>query len=497
MRLSIVNYPSNLSQKMRTTVTAEDDSILASAREIAEKMNLGRGAMIVSEVLHTDLTNLNNRSYKKKGMEEAVKSFVSPYPTPFIMHHDMGGGGMFGGGDPKLLSIGTNIVANYYARRTETANGLASGYVKVGTFIPEVAKIGETRAIDAIQSRLLFALSIGASITEANYRCSICGKPLYTEECEHYPGKLYEGVKCVAEVYSPVFKEYSAVYSPSDVVAAIKRMDLSEASNPLFATEHYEADTGMDMCEMAIYDLGQKLYPSTDVASNKSTKEEGQTATMEDNLTVEKSQPVGSTTPAPTAKIVEAVTLETASSDTAIVKALELIAQRCEKSDEVTLKALETIKDIAVALGDSRKESKPSTESTPAGEKKEEKPEESAKEGDGSADNKKETVETDTSKEGADNKATSETSSTSESSDATSTEKVDTSEKTDEKPAEAEDKKESDTVETKTEDVKEDTSKETNTTETSSANVFAKRREKLLKLSAAKRGFVKKPGKHF
>ena len=369
MRLSIVNYPKSISPKMKTTVTTEDDELLKQAKERVDEMNFGRGALIISEVLHTDLANLNNRVYKKKGMAESVQSFVDPYPTPFIMHHDLGGGGMFGGGDPKLLSNGSNVVANYYSRRTETVNGIASGYVKVGTFIPNSAMIGNQRVIDAIQSRQLYALSIGASVQEANHRCSICGNPIYSEECDHRTGQIYDGVKCLAEIYNPLFKEYSAVYNPSDVVAAIRRMDLNEAEkNPLLANECRIIDNGFDVCELSLYELSSKVYASSDIPLNTQSKEEGHQANMETNETT----PVAPTTPQPAPVAIDeraqtqsaAPSTTVTSQDSLVAKALDIISDRCTKSDEVVMAALGLIKEMTVKVGGVRTDVAPEVPAT-------------------------------------------------------------------------------------------------------------------------------------
>ena len=365
MKLSIVNYANNISPKMKTTVTSEDEAILARAREVSSEMNLGRGAMIVSEVLHTDLTNLNNRSYKSKGMQEAANSFVSPYPTPFLMHHEMGGSGMFGGGDPKLLSIGTNIVANYYKRRVETHAGIASGYVKVGTFIPEIAVINGTRAIDAIQNRLLYALSIGAMVSESNHVCSICGKPFASEECEHRPGQIYEGVKCVSEIYNPIFKEYSAVYSPSDIVAGIRRMDLNESSqDSLLSTQEMQVvDSGVVSSEgLVIYEFGPKVYPSTTAAGNKNEQEES-TMPQEGK---EGTTPSESTPQSPESAPKQDPTKEAFADNVVAVKAIDALSAQLSKSNDALNLALTTLNAAVSKLG--TVETKPEPTDAPAAE---------------------------------------------------------------------------------------------------------------------------------
>jgi len=271
MRLSIVNYGTSAKVEVPSFARKEDEAILAAVREIATSQNMGKGAAIVSEVLHTDLRNQNWRSYAKKGMDEACKTFYFPHFTPFLMHHEMGGGGLLGGGDPSLISVGTNVFAQYSKKMVETPVGVATGYVKVGTFIGENAKVGDTLAIDAIQSRRLMTLSIGARVADEDYRCSVCGLSRYDEECSHDLGKEYEGKLCYVDVRNPFFREYSAVYNPSDINAVIRRMDVEESANGKPAEEHC-----IDMLQVPshlnIYEIsGSKVYPSAAIPSKENT----------------------------------------------------------------------------------------------------------------------------------------------------------------------------------------------------------------------------------
>jgi len=276
MRLSIVNYGTSAIVNVPAYAKREDDAILKSVKEIIAAQNMGKGAAIVSEVLHTDLRNGNMRSYMKKGMDVAAQSFYAPHFTPFLMHHEMGGGGFLSSGDPKLVSVGSNVYAQYFRKAVETATGPASGYLKVGTFVSDSTKIGETLAIDAIQSRRLMSLSIGARVADEDYRCSICGKSRYDEECDHSLGKEYDGQMCFVEVYNPFFREYSAVYNPSDINAVIRRMDVEEAEGSV--KEEHLVDMMDSLIHLNVYEVtGAKVFPSAPIPSEESamkTKEE-------------------------------------------------------------------------------------------------------------------------------------------------------------------------------------------------------------------------------
>jgi hypothetical protein len=265
MRLSIVNYGTSINPEVPKYAKMEDNALIKVASGIIEEKNMPKGAIVVSEVMHTDLVNFNNRSYVQKGLPEAVKSFYYPHFTPFLMHHEMGGGGLFGGGKPDLISVGTNLMAQMYRRKIETPTGIASGYVKVATFVPETSMVGNQNAIDALQSRQLMTLSIGSRVSDEDYRCSICNKSLYDEECDHSLGKEYEGEKCHAKVYNPLFREYSAVYNPSDINAVVRRMDVMEGEGYIEGEEH-QVDKNYGGY-VAIYDTMNGVFPSVNMGA--------------------------------------------------------------------------------------------------------------------------------------------------------------------------------------------------------------------------------------
>jgi hypothetical protein len=266
MRLSIINYGTGVNVDIPAYAKREDDALMKSARDIVEAQNMGMGGIIVSEVMHTDLANLNNRIYVQKGLVEAVKTFYQPHYTPFLMHHNSGGG-LFSSGDPSLVSVGTSILSKMIRRKVETATGIASGYVKVATFVPETSMIGNQKALDTLQSRQVMTLSIGSRINDEDYKCSICENSLYSDDCEHTVGQTYEKEKCYAMVHNPLFREYSAVYTPADINALVRRMDIMEGEGFVAGEEHIvDKNYGG---YLSIYEVAGTVYPSV-VAGNVS-----------------------------------------------------------------------------------------------------------------------------------------------------------------------------------------------------------------------------------
>lgn len=263
MRLSIVNYGLDPNSEVPKYAKKEDDELINMATGLVQDLNFGTGAIIVSEAFHTGLKNSNHRKYMEKGMQDSILTFYKPHLTPFLMHHESGGGMM--GGNPELLSVGSNILSKYVRRAMETPLGVATGYGKVVTFIPSDSYVGGQRSIDALRSRRLLTLSIGARVNDKDYRCSICGLSLYDEECEHSAGTEYEGKMCMAEVYNPLFREYSAVYNPADVYAAVRRMDVLEGEGSNI-DKHHVIDQEPGPGYLHIYDaIGKTIHPSTEV----------------------------------------------------------------------------------------------------------------------------------------------------------------------------------------------------------------------------------------
>lgn len=257
MKISIINYGIKYrdASKLPDYLAREDAKIMAEAKSIIADLKMGKGAIAINQTVHTDLRNLNNRSYVKKGMPESIRSFYQPVLTPFLLHHDSGNGS-------PVVSLGTTVYAKFIERVTETKRGNASGYGKVAVFVPEHSQVNGTSTIDALIARQFLALSLGARVEDSNYRCSICGASRFDPNCNHIPGETYEGRVCCKLVYDPTFVEHSAVYGASDVDAMVARVEVSEADGTTIESQ-YDMDS-MEL-DYTIYELKAPVYPSADI----------------------------------------------------------------------------------------------------------------------------------------------------------------------------------------------------------------------------------------
>ena len=226
-KLFIINYGIDMtSDKLPDVIKAEDERLMAAGRATVDRLSMGKGALMVSEVLHANVPTLNNWRYMADGLAAATASFYKTTLTPFLMHHNDGTGCC----NHDAVAIGSNVYAEYISSDIAHPMGTAAGYVKVVTFIPESSMIGTEKALDLIQARRLMALSAGANVASKDFLCSICGKPIRSSDCEHTPGRLYDGKQAVIDIYNPRFIEYSAVYDSADIVASIRRVDLLDAA---------------------------------------------------------------------------------------------------------------------------------------------------------------------------------------------------------------------------------------------------------------------------
>lgn len=220
--LHVINQGIAIDDGVSSDRKRENAQMLDRGIALIREANMGKGSAIVSEAFHTGLGNLNFRRYSAKGMDKAIASFYDPHVTPFLMFHN-----------DYQKAVGTNVLSQYFKRKVETPTGLADGYGKVVTFINKDAVFEDEPVVRLLQDKRISSLSIGSRINRDNVLCSICHKPIFGDECEHEPGKMYDEQICLMDIYSPLFREYSGVYSPADIYAMVSQIAaVDEAGKP-------------------------------------------------------------------------------------------------------------------------------------------------------------------------------------------------------------------------------------------------------------------------
>jgi hypothetical protein len=261
MNTQFVNYNLARTGEYPRWAKMEDNDLIATGRSIIEKHSFGNGGIAIAQVIFTDLMNFNFRKFRKDKIEQSAKTFYDPVYTPFLMHHDQEGYN-------REVPVGRNIFAKYISRKIETDRGVASGYIKVVTFIPKDSKLGDQTAIDAMKSRLILGVSMGASIPREHYLCSVCGNSLMSSDCDHTPGMVYDGDICCIDTVSPFrFKEYSGVHTPAEVESMIKRLDTTDSEGLIKPGPAVEYNSGPFSFE--IYDNISKVHSPGGIKDEK------------------------------------------------------------------------------------------------------------------------------------------------------------------------------------------------------------------------------------
>jgi len=169
-----------------------DDQVSAfSEHEYKEE----HGLIVEVVAIHEGMTR-NYNFYPSKALSESLASWVTPYPKPIIINHDL-----------KSEPIG-RIMA---AKMEEEIEG--TSYVKLQMAVTD------PEAIRKVLDERYMTGSVGGSAEQAN--CSVCNvdwseASMTNIPCKHRRGKVYKGKMCYMEMNGISFKEYSFVNAPAD-----------------------------------------------------------------------------------------------------------------------------------------------------------------------------------------------------------------------------------------------------------------------------------------
>lgn len=164
------------------------------------------GLVIEVAAIHEGMT-ANFNYYPAEALENALESWVRPYPKPIIMNHD-----------PSSEPVGRVIAA----KMEKEADGTPYTLLQVAITDPEaIAKVMDQRYLTG---------SVGGSAKQAN--CSVCGvdwaeASIRNIPCKHSRGKTYKGKLCYMEMNGIGFKEYSFVNMPADQLSSIRSLQTS------------------------------------------------------------------------------------------------------------------------------------------------------------------------------------------------------------------------------------------------------------------------------
>lgn len=202
------------------TVTIELPDVESQLSAFAENdYNLTHGLIVEVAAIHEGLTS-NYNMYTAEALEASLASWVTPYPKPIILNHDL-----------TSEPIGRVMAA----KMEQEADGTPYVLLQIAVTDPEaVSKVADQRYLTG---------SVGGKAESAT--CSICGAD-WTEAsitnipCRHSRGKTYKGKLAYIEVGGISFREYSFVNVPADKNSSVRK--ITRKTNDPITTGEQEDD---------------------------------------------------------------------------------------------------------------------------------------------------------------------------------------------------------------------------------------------------------------
>lgn len=181
------------------------------------------GLIVEVAAIHSGVT-ANYNFYGENELEKSLDSWITPYPKPIIINHDINS-------DPIGRVIG--------ARMDREPNGIA--------FVRLQAAITDPVAIQRVMDKRYLTGSVGGKAEEAV--CSVCGMDWAAPRkrsgapCMHSRGESYKGKMAMLEMRNISFKEYSFVNVPADSDSTIRV--ISSNVNESEEADSYKPTSGM------------------------------------------------------------------------------------------------------------------------------------------------------------------------------------------------------------------------------------------------------------
>lgn len=181
------------------------DGVIKSFQDAKEN---GRKSLeITVDMTHGGYVNQNYRFYRPQDMEEALETLTKPYRKP-----------VYGGSHPGIFSNAKEI-GRVTDAKFEMIENAEEGKPKCK--IVAKAIITDQEAIEKIKDGRYLTVSSGATCIDYP-TCSICGKKIDDEECNHRKGQTYkvgdskEEKLCYWITNGLEYKEFSFVGEPAD-----------------------------------------------------------------------------------------------------------------------------------------------------------------------------------------------------------------------------------------------------------------------------------------
>jgi hypothetical protein len=197
--------------------SAED---MMSINAMARREMAAGDIYVFSAVISTEALN----SYSMRMTQGSLENFVEDARAgnPLLVGHNTW-----------ELPIGKSFSAQF-----TDADGVQSTVVRDYMLRNYVSgSVNTDRVAEGIQGGIITDMSVGFGGVECWYKCSICSRNLWDNQCAHYPGLMYDGVRAFAWIENARLKEHSIVYSGADPGAIILKAQNMVAEGKLSAND--------------------------------------------------------------------------------------------------------------------------------------------------------------------------------------------------------------------------------------------------------------------
>ena len=277
-----------------------------------------RGLAITYDLSHSG-RRINNRIYTVKGQQDGIRSLLTPYPKPILIHHDGDSDpiGRFSYGEWQDISNEAfshfsdirqfnevqkafdlddperiyEVMKKYNLLTSKTWPGLGRMRVQ--------ARITDEKAIEKFLDGRYVTFSAGS--TTDRHVCSICQTDWADGDiCEHRHGKIYDGELCVFITGEFKVLEGSVVNMPADDLSQVLAMEFTDEpknrnrvlpnNNTVTKDQIYFSDSVYDIKESYMSDhavtISEDLVAEEHVSSEIS-EEQMEVSNTKDTATVE------------------------------------------------------------------------------------------------------------------------------------------------------------------------------------------------------------------
>lgn len=194
--------------------------------------------------------NLNSAIYTSESLEKDHKSFLYPFPKPFIKNHNL---------DEEPIG---RVIDSSFGKSEFDDNK---------DCIDLVFKVTDKDAMIKFADKRYNTVSIAGSPN--TIQCNICGKHILKDNkinfCGHFKGNTYAGKKSLWLTTDICYKECSIVNNPADVFAQVKELKLIKKGEKKMSSCSKDSKDNKSNVIDALLDNKTNKVSDSNVSDNK------------------------------------------------------------------------------------------------------------------------------------------------------------------------------------------------------------------------------------